>query len=213
MTIGERIKTQRVALGLTQEDIAKIIDVAVQTIYKYENGIISNIPIEKIEKLAIVLQTDPQWLLGWNGSGSDEKATTAERLKQLMKERDLKQIDIVNLSQPFCKQYDIKIGRNDISQYLSGKVEPGRNKLFILCQALNINEACLMGFDVPMEKDKPLGNFLSKKLKESDLFEELQSAAQPVKEFLEKYYTPHCAVVITVDGVKVLSTEMHTPLS
>lgn len=79
-----------------------------------------------------------------------KKVTTAERLKQLMKERDLKQIDIVNLSQPFCKQYDIKIGRNDISQYLSGKVEPGQNKLFILGKALNVSEAWLMGFDVPM---------------------------------------------------------------
>lgn len=66
MTIGERIKNKRCDLGLTQDEVAKKIGVALQTIFKYENGIISNIPIEKIEKLAKTLQTTPEYLLGWD---------------------------------------------------------------------------------------------------------------------------------------------------
>lgn len=124
-----------------------------------------------------------------------KKITTAERLKQLMKERDLKQIDIVNLSQPFCKQYDIKIGRNDISQYLSGKVEPGQNKLFILGKALNVSEAWLMGFDVPMERNnktrEPFGAFLQKKLKESNL---------SIEQLSERSYIPYDTLVSYVNG-------------
>lgn len=48
---------------------------------------------------------------------SDRVSNTAERLKQLMRERNLKQIDVVDLCQPFCEKYGIAIRRNDISQY------------------------------------------------------------------------------------------------
>ncbi len=77
---------------------------------------------------------------------------TSDRLKQIMAERNLKQIDIVNLVAPYCKRYRVKLGRNDMSQYVSGKVEPRQNKLYILSEALNVSEAWLMGYDVPMER-------------------------------------------------------------
>ena len=72
MTIGERIKNRRNILGLTQDDVAKKIGVALQTIFKYENGIISNIPVEKVEKLAKALQTTPEYLLGWETDFMDD---------------------------------------------------------------------------------------------------------------------------------------------
>lgn len=86
-----------------------------------------------------------------------KKCTTADRLKQLMEERNLKQADILCSAKPFSKTFDIKLGRNDLSQYVSGKVEPGQRKLYLLARALNVNEAWLMGYDVPMERmDAPL---------------------------------------------------------
>ena len=60
-----------------------------------------------------------------------QKVITAERLKQLMRERDLKQIDIVNLSQPFCKQYDIKTGSNFRSIHRFGDM--GLDEFHIWC--------------------------------------------------------------------------------
>lgn len=65
MTIGKRIKQLREDKGLTQEDIAKKIGVAIQTIYKYENEIVTNIPLDKLEKIAKALQTTPAYLMGW----------------------------------------------------------------------------------------------------------------------------------------------------
>ena len=82
-----------------------------------------------------------------------KKYKTSERLNQLMELRQLKQIDILNIAQPFCKKYDVKLGKSDISQYVSGKVEPGQDKLYILATALNVNVAWLMGFEVPMNDD------------------------------------------------------------
>lgn len=69
-----------------------------------------------------------------------------------METRKLKQVDILNLSAPFCEKYNVKLNRNDLSQYVNGKVEPGQFKLFILAQALNVSEAWLMGLDVPMKR-------------------------------------------------------------
>lgn len=84
------------------------------------------------------------------------KKTTSERLNEIMNIRGIKQIDVVKLSQPYCKEYNIKLGRNDLSQYISGKVEPSQNKLFVLSKALGVSILWLMGLDVPIETDDVL---------------------------------------------------------
>ena len=81
--------------------------------------------------------------------------TTAQRLEQVMKSRNMRQVDILNAAEPYCKKYGIKLGKNDMSQYVSGKVEPGQDKLTILGLALNVSEAWLMGYDVPAEREIP----------------------------------------------------------
>lgn len=80
-------------------------------------------------------------------------STTSERLQHLMQTQNLKQVDILNKCLPICNKYNVKMGRNHISQYVSGKVKPNQDKLSILALALNVNEAWLMGYDVPMTND------------------------------------------------------------
>ena len=82
-----------------------------------------------------------------------KKENTYIRLKQIMDNRNLKQVDILDMTKPYCVKYDVKMNKSDISQYVSGKVEPNQEKLFILAKALGVNEAWLMGFDVPMKKE------------------------------------------------------------
>lgn len=76
----------------------------------------------------------------------EAKSTTAERLKLYLSKTGKKQIDIVKLSAPYCKQHGARLGRNDISQYISGKIVPGATKIFILSKALGVSESWLMGF-------------------------------------------------------------------
>ena len=78
--------------------------------------------------------------------------TTATRLNQLMNERGLKQSDILALCKPFCKKYNIKLGKSDLSQYVSGKTKPKQEKLTVLGMALNVREDWLMGFDVDRKR-------------------------------------------------------------
>ena len=65
-----------------------------------------------------------------------------------MQERNLRQVDVLERTIPFCRKYDVKMNKSDISQYVSGKVEPNQDKLFVLSLALNVSEGWLMGFDV-----------------------------------------------------------------
>lgn len=81
-----------------------------------------------------------------------KRASTSDRLKQIMEERNLKQVDILNLSLPLCAKYDVKMNKSDISQYVSGKVEPSQEKLVVLGMALNVTESWLMGFNVSSER-------------------------------------------------------------
>jgi transcriptional regulator with XRE-family HTH domain len=63
--IGERIRELRIRLGLSQVEFANRIGVSKQTLYKYENGIITNIPSDKIEAIAREFGVSPATIMGW----------------------------------------------------------------------------------------------------------------------------------------------------
>lgn len=79
------------------------------------------------------------------------KVTTGARLKQIMSERNLKQVDILNLAEKYFKD-GVKISKTDLSQYVNGKTEPRQEKLYILAEALDVSEAWLMGYDIDRER-------------------------------------------------------------
>lgn len=70
-------------------------------------------------------------------------SNTSERLRELMALKDLRQIDIAEKT---------GLGKSAISQYVSGKITPKQDKVYILAERLNVSPAWLMGYDVPMEK-------------------------------------------------------------
>lgn len=67
-TIGERIKTAREAKGMSQEDLGKSFGATKQTVYKYETGIITNIPLDNLEKMAVALGVSSAYLAGWENT-------------------------------------------------------------------------------------------------------------------------------------------------
>ena len=66
MSIGKRIKELRSKTGMSQVDFADVINVSKQTLYKYENDIITNIPSDKIEAIAKLCKVSPAYLMGWS---------------------------------------------------------------------------------------------------------------------------------------------------
>ena len=65
MNVGDRIKLRRKEIVMSQTDLANEVGSTKQNIYKYENGIITNIPSDKIEAISAALCTTPAYLMGW----------------------------------------------------------------------------------------------------------------------------------------------------
>lgn len=81
ISIGNRIKALRESLNISQIELAERIGVSKQNLYKYENGIITNIPSDKIEAIAKALYTTPAHLMGWD----DTPPTTEDTIGKLLK--------------------------------------------------------------------------------------------------------------------------------
>lgn len=83
MTKGERIKRLRIDKGITQEEMAKLLNTTKQTISKYEKGIVTNIPSDKLEEMAKVLCSTPGYIMGWEDAqkSNDTIADIVVRLR------------------------------------------------------------------------------------------------------------------------------------
>ncbi len=68
MSIGQRIKSARKLKKVSQVNLANAINVSKQTLYKYENDIITNIPSDKIEAISRFLGISPAYIMGWDDS-------------------------------------------------------------------------------------------------------------------------------------------------
>lgn len=76
---GDRIRDFRQRLGLTLDDVAKHLGVGRQAIYKYEQGTVTNIPLENLEKMAALFGTTPGFLAGWDEDPPDDPAPSQPR--------------------------------------------------------------------------------------------------------------------------------------
>lgn len=70
--------------------------------------------------------------------------TCGERIKKALRIRGMKQSDLCQIA---------KIPKSAISQYISGAFEPKQDRIYLISKVLNVSEAWLMGFDVPMERE------------------------------------------------------------
>lgn len=119
MTIGDRIKKTREKCGISQTDLARMINVSKQTLYKYENNIVTNIPSNKIELLAEKLEVTESYLMGWEDKvddikmdflvdlAFDEEMQTFVLEMMNMKNKDKQKFDMLKSYMQF-----LKVGQN-----------------------------------------------------------------------------------------------------
>ena len=60
------------------------------------------------------------------------KYETADRIRQLMEEKNWKQVDIFNNSKPYQEKLGVKLGKSAISQYVNGVQAPDQRRLALL---------------------------------------------------------------------------------
>jgi repressor LexA len=78
-----KLRELRKAQGMTLDELAELIGTSKQTISRYENGTITNIPPSKIEGLARALSTTPSELMGWDDDGATYENIIPMRIKKL----------------------------------------------------------------------------------------------------------------------------------
>lgn len=81
--------------------------------------------------------------------------TTAERLKEAMEIRNMKQSEIIEKT---------GISKGALSSYVSGKYIPKQTNTYKIAQALNVDAAWLMGYDVQMEPKVSAGGMTNYEL-------------------------------------------------
>lgn len=106
----------------------------------------------------------------------EQKEPCNKRIKQALELRGMKQTDLVEAT---------GIGKSAISQYLSGKYVPKQTATHLIAKALNVSEAWLMGYDVPIERIEEVKRVVTKEEQEFlNLFNSLDATD---KENLKNY--------------------------
>ena len=72
-------------------------------------------------------------------------ATFGDRLKEALKVNNMTQSKLSEIS---------GINTSTISEYIKGKYDPSRSRIFEFSEILKVNPVWLMGFDVPMKDEK-----------------------------------------------------------
>lgn len=71
--------------------------------------------------------------------------TCGQRIAEALRIRGMKQAEL-------CKYANVP--KSSLSLYLSGAYEPKQNRIYDMARVLNVSEAWLMGYDVPMERQE-----------------------------------------------------------
>lgn len=124
------------------------------------------------------------------------KAEFKDRLKEALAIKGLKPIDLCNRT---------GIPKSAVSYYLSGRSEPKADRLYIICKALDVSEAWILGYEVEMEKPQAQKNNdiiadAVAKAKTDDTFFRLLDALVNDEEFLNAVKSMHSFAIKAKDG-------------
>lgn len=98
---------------------------------------------------------------------TERVAKLQDRLKEALTVRGMKAIELSEKSD---------IPKGAISYYLSGKSAPKADRLNLICSTLNVSEAWMLGYDVPMErtteqkKNDSIVRFVAQMRKDNDFY-------------------------------------------
>ena len=76
---------------------------------------------------------------------AERRDTCGNRIRMALSIRGMKQAEL-------CQATNIP--KSALSQYISGCFEPKQDRIYLIAKTLDVSEAWLMGYDVPMERQK-----------------------------------------------------------
>lgn len=78
MTIADRIRNRRLELGLSVDDLAKLLQKNRATVYRYESNYIKSYSPDVLESLAKALQTTPAYFYGYDDSAPESRQNDSD---------------------------------------------------------------------------------------------------------------------------------------
>ena len=103
-----------------------------------------------------------------------ERREIKDRLREAMERRGFRAVDLVERT---------GIPKGTISYYLTGHTKPKADRLYLLARALDVSEAWLLGYDVPIQrsdaqkKNDQLAKLIVKMRTDADFYETVAALA------------------------------------
>lgn len=105
MEFKDLLRTQRLRIGKTMEQIGAEVGVSKATVQRWESGEIKNIRRDKIAKLAKALDTTPAYLMGWDVT---EPAPSAENVIPLPSTRRVPLLGTIACGSPILAEENVE---------------------------------------------------------------------------------------------------------
>jgi transcriptional regulator with XRE-family HTH domain len=104
-----------------------------------------------------------------------------DRFKEALDARDMRAVDLSEKA---------GVPKSAISFYMAGKSKPKADRLYLIAQALDVSEAWLLGYDVPMARtpDQKKNDQLARLIARMRTDEDFYSTVTALAELSEKQY-------------------------
>lgn len=156
MNMHEKIKFLRQQKGLTLEQVGEYVGVGKSTVRKWENGMIENMRRDKIAKLAAVLGTTPDYLMGWKIEQDDWSSAFCSALE----------LELSSIA--WEDAYDSGIDLDRLHSIAAGEIPISLEEACTIADELGTSLDCMVGL---RELDDKAMEFIS-------LFRKLDSTQQ-----------------------------------
>lgn len=134
MAIGENIKRERLAKGMTMEQLAKELGVGKSCVNKWEKGTVVNIKFSTIEQMAEIFGCSPSSLIGYEAIDSNREVI-ADNIKYYMELHNVSSTEV-------CKSLGFR--QNTFSDWVNAKSYPRIDKIEKLAKYFNIPKSALV---------------------------------------------------------------------
>ena len=115
---GTKIRELRLLAGMSQEELGKRVGVQRAAINKYEKGIVENIPLHTIEKMAQIFDVSPTYIVGWNDDNTNPLAVEVKVIQGVQRFYGKDAVDLLETYVNLNSQ-----GRKRLLQYAQDMLE------------------------------------------------------------------------------------------
>lgn len=126
-SLGDKIKSRRLEINMSVEELGELIGKDKTTILRYERGVIKDIHLSVFINLCKALNVDYSYFL----LEKDASENIGDRIKRIRKDRELSQLELAkftNLSRSFMSK--IENNKRNISDELIEKIAKALNTNF-----------------------------------------------------------------------------------